>query len=95
MAIAMTNIVRIVGTANGGSTPHDGCYVVAWNPHTKFGTCEIDTTRDLTKARRFKNPAQILDEWTTVSVVQRKRPDGKPNRPLSGLTIEITKEPLP
>lgn len=87
----MTHIVRVVGLADGTPGPHADRYVVRWNPHTEFGTCEIDTTDDPNKARKFDSMATAHDEWRTISKVQPRRPDGKPNRPLAGLTVEITR----
>jgi hypothetical protein len=89
----MSVLVRIIADANGNPTPHDGRWVVRWNPHTKFGVCDIQSTSDIRKARRFANPGHAVEEWRTISRVQLIRPtDGKPNRPLNGLSIEITKE---
>jgi hypothetical protein len=84
----MTAVVRVIGISAGGSSPHDGRYVVAWNPHSRFGTCLIDTTDKIADARRF-TPEEAMREWKTVSDVEPVRPDGKPNRPLAGLTVEI------
>jgi hypothetical protein len=91
----MTEIVLIIGAANGGATPHDNRFVVRWNPHTEYGVCEITTTDAIEDARRFA-PGQALAEWKTVSRIEPRRSmDGKPNRPLSGLTIEVIKEAEP
>ena len=79
-------LVKVEGAADGSTTPHDGRYVVAWNPHTEFGTLELTSTADKAKAARFTN-AQVFEEWNTVSRVQPRRPDGKPNKPLTGITI--------
>ena len=81
-------VVRVMCHADGTPTPHDGRYVVAWNPHTPYGTCSIDTTDDIRQARRFRAP-QALMTWRAVSHVEPIRPDGRPNRPLSGLTVEF------
>jgi hypothetical protein len=86
----MSTVVRVIGAVSySGPTPHDGRFVVAWNPHTRFGDCEITTTDDLVDARRFTSAEEALREWKTVSNVEPVRPDGKPNRPLSGLTVEF------
>lgn len=88
----MSVLVKIASLADGSKTPHDGRYLKRWNPHTEFGTCEIDTTADRAKAKRFADVVKALAEWKTVSRRQTYRPDGELNRPLTGLTIEIIKE---
>jgi hypothetical protein len=83
----MTVIVRVEGAADGGATPHDGRYVVAWNPHTEFGVLELTSTDDKAQARRFIDVTQALYEWQAISKVQPVRPDIRRNRPLMGITI--------
>lgn len=82
-------VVRVVGRADGGKTPHDGRYVTAWSPHTTAGTLVLTSTADVARARRFTRK-EAFCEWREVSRVQPVRPwDGKPNRPLSGVSIEL------
>ena len=88
----MSCVVVVRGLADGGRTPHDDRYVVRWNQHTRFGTCDIDTTAEREKAKHFTNAGEVFAQWKTTSQVQPRRRDGKPNRPLTGLTIEIIKD---
>lgn len=89
----MISIVKVVCAADGNQTPHDGRYVVAWNPHTIAGDCSITTTDDIAAARRFEGGAAFR-EWRTVSRVQKIRPwDSALNRPLTALTVEVVKAP--
>lgn len=84
-------IVKIMGGANGGRTPHDGRYVTEWNPHTRAGVLKITTTSDINEARRFKN-GEEFDQWRAQSKVQPLRPwDNRPNRPLTAVNIESIK----
>lgn len=89
----MATIVKVIGAADGRTcTPHDGRYVVSWNPHTRAGTLELTSTGDKTKARRF-NGMTAFEEWRMISRVQSQRPwDGQPNRPLTGITCEFSNE---
>jgi hypothetical protein len=84
-------IVKVLaGSAPLGAGPHANRYVKKWNPHSPFGEVWIDTVAEPWEARRFADLAQVLSEQRTVSRVQPRRPtDGKPNRPLTGLTVEI------
>ena len=89
MSEAVRNrVVLIHGAGNGTPTPHDGRYVVAWNPHTEYGVLELDSTADIARARRFAAD-EAMREWRATSSKAPLRPDGKPNRPLTGLTIVI------
>ena len=81
--------VRVEGAANGRATPHDGRWLVAWNPHTEAGTLELTSTDDRAAAGTFE-PMQVLEQWKTVSNVQRRRPwDGELNRPLTGVNVSL------
>ena len=82
-------VVQIHGAADGTTTPHDGRYLVAWNPHTKFGTLECTSTDRLWEATQFDGALDVLNERGVVSSVEPVRPDGKANKPLAALTITI------
>lgn len=87
-------IVKVLCQANGTPTPFDGQYVIAWDPHTEAGCLSISTTNDSRIARNFDSNQQALDEWKTISRVQELRPwDEQPNRPLTGISIEIIRLP--
>lgn len=87
-----TCVVRVVGLANGGVSPHDGRYVVSWNPHTPAGMLELTSTANLAEARHFPWP-DVFDQWKTISKREPIRSwDGKPNRPLTGITLEIIRD---
>ena len=88
----MSVVVKIEGAASGAPTPHDGRYVLFWNPHSAFGFADLVTTDDRYKARQFRDAAHALEEYRTVSNVEKRRPtDGKPNRPLSAFTVTLEK----
>lgn len=87
----MICIVKVMGAANMQPTPHDGRYVQSWNPDTKFGELELTSTDKVEEALKFVSPLVALEEWRTISSVQQVRPDGAPNRPLTGLTLKIEK----
>lgn len=85
-------IIRIVGGADGSPTPHDGKYVIAWDPHTEFGTLGLTSTDEVARATRF-DPHQAVREWQTISRTQPTRRDGRPNRPLTGISIALEAAP--
>jgi hypothetical protein len=53
------------------------------------GECWIDTVAEPWGARQFADLVQVLTEQRTVSRVQPRRTAGRPNRPLTALTVEI------
>ena len=90
----MSVIVRVLASADGGPNPHAGRYVLSWDPHTRFGTLAVTSTDDPRAARLFADAGQVHREWRMISKAQPWRPnDRKPNRPLTGITVEI--EPAP
>lgn len=76
--------IQVLGAADDTKTPHDGRYVVAWTPHTRYGTLACTTTQDRAQASRFTK-AEAYMRWRTISMRDPVRPDGKPNRPLAAL----------
>jgi len=46
-------------------------------------------TPDLAKAKKFKSPGDALNEWHRVRTVDPVRADGRPNKPLTALTVEV------
>jgi hypothetical protein len=62
----------------------DGVAVV----HGRFGGVATLTPR-LADARRFAHTSEAMIAWNTVSDRRPLRPDGRPNKPLTALTVEI------
>jgi hypothetical protein len=87
----MTNatVIRVVGAADGSPTPHDGRYVTAWDWNTNAGTLSLTSTANRDEAALF-SPKDALEQWRQVSRIEPRRPwDGKPNRPLTAITVEL------
>ena len=86
-------IVKIIG-ASTCATPHDGRYLVSWNPNTRYGELHCVSTDDPGAAKVFDDVRDAMNDWHTVSKVEPNRPsDGRPNRPLSALTITFEDAP--
>lgn len=66
-------------------------YLKEFDPDRNKGRGEITFTDDLAEARKFAGMAAVLACWNTQSRVRPRRPDGKPNKPLTGYTITPTK----
>ena len=69
-----------------------GEIINAWLKEFDFdaggGAGYLTTTNDREEAMVFEDVAALHAFWTTQSTVLPMRPDGKPNRPATGFTIE-------
>jgi hypothetical protein len=91
----MTYVMQLVGLANGDGSPHEGEFLVEYDPPAMRadGTYEggnIVTSRDMAQALQFADPGALLECWRQTNGT---RPDGKPNRPLTAYTVEIVRLP--
>lgn len=85
-------VIKVVGFANGDASAYDGQYIQSYDP--EWGAIgRVWTTADPTKALKFADLAEALEFWKTESKTKPLRPDGKPNRPMTALTIEVEDEP--
>jgi hypothetical protein len=84
-------VIRVIGLIAGRRSPHDGRFVVDYDP-TPIACGEppvLVTTSDIEYARRFDSTVSALRFWQMDSGLLRD--DGKPDRPLTAYTVEITK----
>lgn len=92
----MRYTIRLVGTVNGERTPHDGRYLVDYVPARMgadgnyFPEGALVTTVDIAEARRFVDQCAAFECWRQSAGL---RPDGRPNRPLTAWTVDISPEP--
>ncbi len=87
-------VIRIVGTVHGAPTEFADQFVMQYEPmamdslgHYKGG--KLICTPDVEQAMKFADAAEAMRCW------QRQngwRPDGKPNRPMTAFTVEISNE---
>jgi hypothetical protein len=82
--------LRAISWVNGAPLPPDiaGSYICRYNPDTD-GEVDILCSPLLEEARLFDSPAELQEFRAQVSAVRPLREDGKPNRPLTALTLEI------
>lgn len=98
--------LKLVGLANGPRTPHDGRYLMEYDPRWRSESERVvdedghmlliylfRTTDDIRKAMRFETPTAAFSVWKSVSPNLPTRPDGKPNRPLTAFTAEVVPVP--
>lgn len=65
------------------------CFLAGWDVEAHDGRGTADATHDPDQAHQFATGGEALAAWRTQSTVRPLRDDGKPNRPLSGFTIEV------
>lgn len=87
-ALVDKNGAYVIGIVDP-ETLERGVYVTDFDPDlTAWGAYAAGP---LAQALRFRSAAEAMMCWRLQSKTVPLRPDGKPNRPLTALTVEITK----
>lgn len=85
-------IVDLVGmVAEQEPTAAVGQYVKHYDPDAHEGRGDLVTTTDLDDALVFDGFAEAWSAWQATSRTHPVRADGRPNRPLTAFTIEVTR----
>lgn len=91
MAEPGQHVIRIVARIDDVATIHDGQFVVEYDAHRgRGGGFKLVTSPDIGRALGFANAGEAFECWRRVCPNHRKRPDGKPDRPLTVYTVEMT-----
>lgn len=85
----MSVVIRIVTPVVGGPSNLDGTYVKRYDPNARGGRGAVEGTHDPRKAMQFEDGGKAFAFWRQTSTVLPKRPDGRPNRPLTAFTVEF------
>ena len=70
-----------------------GDYLEWSDPNAKFGMGDEGWTANLTKAKRFPSFTAAMECWKAQSTLVPRRPDGRPNRPLTAWSVTIEEVP--
>jgi hypothetical protein len=84
--------ILAVEFANGAPCPHANQWLRTFDHEAFDGRGHGEFTEDPERAMLFATSADAMRFWQRQSTVKPLRPDGKPNRPLTALTVVI--EPL-
>jgi hypothetical protein len=76
-------VMHILGLASGEPDELDGEYIVDYEPGR-----HLITTADRAKATRY-DALEAIELWRAIDPYTPRRPDGKPNRPLSAYSVQI------
>jgi hypothetical protein len=86
----MSCIAKIVGWANGLPCEAAGQYIKSVDVQLAPLTDQwLTTTRNINKARTWETPGDFMKTYHEVLKSDPVREDGKPNRPLTALTIVV------
>ena len=66
-----------------------GTYVRTYDPNGMDGFGLVEYTSKLSEALLFDSYQQAFETWRAQSTVRPIRGDGRPNRPLTALTVTI------
>ena len=88
--------VQLEGFVHHGDGTVSGQWLESFDAEANDGWGDAVFTDDITKAMKFPSMNEAFELWKTTSKTRPKRPDGKPNRPLTAFTItfESVQEPL-
>jgi hypothetical protein len=89
-------IVAVEFAQEGVPFKYPGQFLEWYKPNVPLGQTMASWTNDLKKAMKFDTAADAFAEWKRERTVPtpsggRMIPDGKPNRPLTAITIEVKK----
>lgn len=85
----MINVIRAIGFANGTPCPHAGQWLKSFDHEAFNGRGHGEFTDRLEDAMRFASSTEAFEFWRRQSKVRPWRPDGKPNKPMTALTVVI------
>lgn len=88
MAVA----IRVLA-ANQHRVPQGGVWLVSADVDAFDGRGDVAFSTDPAEAMTFASIREAMAFWKQPSTVRPYRPDGKPNRPISALTIEVVAVP--
>ena len=89
----MAKLIRALGFASGAPCPHAGQYLESFDFEAYDGRGYGEFTPDPARAKRFDDVPACVLFWSTTSTTKPVREDGKPNRPLTALSIDISDAP--
>lgn len=85
----MTFVIRALGFADGTDCPQRGQYLASFDFEAYAGRGRGVFTPNLRHALHFTDKRHAFEFYMTVPKNMRRQQDGKLNRPLTALSIEI------
>lgn len=88
-------VIHIISLATGEPSSADDSFVKSFDPlwnGNGLGVGHLIVTREVDHALKFSSLQAAWEFWKQESPTVPRRPDGKPNRPLTCWTIELIEE---
>jgi hypothetical protein len=85
----MKYVMRAIAFANGVPCPHAGQWLEDFDFEAHGGQGYGTFTADKSRAKTFDNFGDAAAFWNTISKTTPRRPDGRPNKPLTALSVSI------
>jgi hypothetical protein len=86
-----TVVIRVIEVVDRSTVFPPETYVQAYTPDGHKGRGDLVLTPRIADAKVFANAAEALAEWKRTSATHPRRPDGRPNRPMTAFTVAIEK----
>jgi hypothetical protein len=67
-------------------------WVKSFDIEAHDGQGDVEVTQVRGEAYCWPNPAAAMAAWNTISTVRPVRADGKPNKPMTAMTIELEEQ---
>ena len=85
----MSHIIECWGFADGSDCPMKGQYVETFDHDAYNGQGYGTFTEDASSAMSFNSFSDAFEFWNMVSTVKPVREDGKPNKPMTAMSVAI------
>jgi len=69
--------------------PPGGAWLASYDPDANQGRGEARWSPDFREALHFDTAGEAMECWRRQSRVRPLRADGRPNRPLTAVTVEV------
>lgn len=87
----MPVLIRCVGFANNSPCTIAGQYVKTFDHDAYNGLGYGEFTDDPEQAMKFNSNADAISFWNKASTVKPLRADGKPNKPMTSMSVLLEK----
>ena len=85
-------VIKLVGQVGGvirNEGAKVGTYVRSFDPSAHDGRGDLEVTDDIDQALVYPSINEAMMAWRAVPANRPRRPDGKPNRPMTAFSVEL------
>jgi len=81
--------IQLLRNEATGEVMPAGTWLAAYDPNANAGRGHVQLTRNPGLAKRFDSHAEAWECYHQIATNRARRPDGRPNKPLTAFTISI------